>query len=88
MITLFRLLARVPMPLMHRLGAMLGWLVWWSAPDYRRRFKANAESAGFAPDQYRPAIAAAGKMARPCFTAWCAGKAWRPSRPPCRPRRA
>lgn len=63
MITLFRLLARVPMPLMHRLGAMLGWLVWWSAPDYRRRFKANAESAGFAPDQYRPAIAAAGKMA-------------------------
>jgi len=63
MITLFRLLARVPMPLMHRLGAMLGWLVWFSAPDYRRRFKANAESAGFAPDQYRPAIAAAGQMA-------------------------
>ena len=63
MITLFRLLARVPMPLMHRLGAMLGWLVWFCAPDYRRRFKANAESAGFAPDQYRPAIAAAGQMA-------------------------
>ena len=63
MITLFRLLARLPMPLMHRFGAMLGWLVWWCAPDYRRRFKANAESAGFAPDQYRPAIAAAGKMA-------------------------
>ncbi len=63
MITLFRLLARVPMPLMHRLGALLGWLVWWSAPGYRRRFKANAESAGFGPEQYRPAIAAAGKMA-------------------------
>jgi KDO2-lipid IV(A) lauroyltransferase len=63
MITLFRLLARVPMPLMHRLGAMLGWLVWLCAPHYRRRFKANAESAGFAPDQYRPAIAAAGQMA-------------------------
>jgi len=63
MITLFRLLARLPMPLMHRLGAMLGWLVWWCAPGYRRRFKANAESAGFAPGQYRPAIAAAGKMA-------------------------
>ena len=63
MITLFRLLARVPMPLMHRLGALLGWLVWWCAPDYRRRFKANAESAGFSPAQYRPAIAAAGHMA-------------------------
>jgi len=63
MITLFRLLARVPMPLMHWFGAMLGWLVWWSAPGYRRRFRANAASAGFGPGQYRPAISAAGKMA-------------------------
>ena len=63
MVTLFRLLARVPMPLMHRLGALLGWIVWWCAPDYRRRFKANAESAGVTPEQYRPAIAAAGQMA-------------------------
>jgi KDO2-lipid IV(A) lauroyltransferase len=63
MVTLFRLLARVPMPLMHRLGALLGWIVWWCAPDYRRRFKANAESAGVSPEQYRPAIAAAGQMA-------------------------
>lgn len=63
MVTLFRLLARVPMPVMHRLGALLGWIVWYCAPDYRRRFKANAESAGFTPEQYRPAIAAAGQMA-------------------------
>lgn len=63
MVTLFRLLARVPMPVMHRLGALLGWIVWYFAPDYRRRFKANAESAGFTPEQYRPAIAAAGQMA-------------------------
>jgi KDO2-lipid IV(A) lauroyltransferase len=51
------------MPLMHRLGALLGWIVWWCAPDYRRRFKANAKSAGVTPEQYRPAIAAAGQMA-------------------------
>lgn len=63
MVTLFRLLARVPMPVMHRLGALLGWIVWYCAPDYRRRFKANAESAGFTSEQYRPAIAAAGQMA-------------------------
>ncbi|BEP63293.1 lysophospholipid acyltransferase family protein [Variovorax sp. V213] len=63
MVTLFRLLARVPMPLMHRLGALLGWIVWWCAPHYRRRFKANAESAGVTAEQYRPAIAAAGQMA-------------------------
>ena len=63
MIALFRLLARVPLPLTHAVGGCLGWLVWWLAPDYRRRFKENAESAGFTPAQYRPAIAAAGAMA-------------------------
>ena len=63
MIALFRLLARVPLPLMHAVGGWLGWLVWWLAPDYRKRFKDNAERAGFTPAQYRPAIAAAGAMA-------------------------
>ncbi|CAN7598801.1 lysophospholipid acyltransferase family protein [Variovorax sp. LjRoot290] len=63
MIALFRLLARVPLPLMHAVGGWLGWLVWWLAPTYRKRFKDNAESAGFSPAQYRPAIAAAGAMA-------------------------
>ena len=62
MIALFRLLARVPLPVMHAIGGWLGWLVWWFAPDYRRRFRENAEAAGFAPAQYRPAIAAAGAM--------------------------
>lgn len=63
MIALFRLLARVPLPLMHAVGRWLGWAVWWLAPGYRRRFKANAEAAGLSPAQYRPAIAAAGAMA-------------------------
>jgi len=63
MTSLFRLFARVPLPLMHAFGAAFGWLVWWCAPDYRRRFKANAEAAGFTPAQYRPAISAAGAMA-------------------------
>jgi KDO2-lipid IV(A) lauroyltransferase len=60
---LFRLLARVPLPWMHRLGVAFGWLVWWAAPDYRRRFRTHAEAAGFTPAQYRPAIGAAGAMA-------------------------
>lgn len=63
MIPLFRLLAHVPLPWMHRLGACFGWLVWWAAPDYRRRFRENAEAAGFTPAQYRPAVGAAGAMA-------------------------
>ncbi|MGJ7580577.1 lysophospholipid acyltransferase family protein [Variovorax sp. RHLX14] len=61
--TVFRLLARLPLPLMHWLGTGFGWLVWWISPDYRRRFKTNAEAAGFVPAQYRPAIGAAGAMA-------------------------
>lgn len=63
MIALFRLLARVPLPWMHALGRLLGWAVWWLAPGYRRRFKANAQAAGLTPAQYRPAIGAAGAMA-------------------------
>ena len=60
MLALFRLLARVPLPWMQRLGVLLGWLVWWSSSGYRRRFRSNAQAAGFTPEQYRPAIAAAG----------------------------
>jgi KDO2-lipid IV(A) lauroyltransferase len=60
MVFLFRLLARIPLPLMHRLGAALGWVVFWSSPTYRARFRANASAAGFTPDQVRPAIGAAG----------------------------
>ncbi len=62
MTALFRLLARVPLPLMHALGRAFGWLVWWLAPDYRRRFRENAEAAGLTPAQWRPAIGAAGEM--------------------------
>ncbi|MDP9898501.1 lysophospholipid acyltransferase family protein [Variovorax ginsengisoli] len=62
MIVLFRLLARVPLSWMHQLGVVFGWLVWWTSPGYRRRFRANAEAAGFTPAQYRPAIGAAGAM--------------------------
>jgi len=60
MVFLFRLLARIPLPLMHRLGAALGWIVFWSSPTYRARFRDNARAAGFTPAQVRPAIGAAG----------------------------
>ena len=62
MTRLFRLLARVPLPWMHRIGAWLGWLVYWLSPTYRGRVRANAGNAGFTPAQYRPAIGAAGAM--------------------------
>ena len=62
MVRLFRLLGRLPLPLMQRMGAWLGWLVWRVSATYRQRFEANAAAAGFSPSEYRPARAAIGTM--------------------------
>ena len=59
---IFHFLARLPLPLMQRLGAVLGWLVWWLSPSYRRNFKANVQAAGVAWRDARPAVAAIGAM--------------------------
>jgi Kdo2-lipid IVA lauroyltransferase/acyltransferase len=59
---LFHFLARLPLPLMQRLGAALGWLVWWLSPSYRRNFKANVQAAGVAWRDARPAVGAIGAM--------------------------
>lgn len=59
---IFQFLARIPLPWMQRLGAGLGWLVWWLSPAYRRHFKANVQAAGVAWHDARPAVAAIGAM--------------------------
>jgi KDO2-lipid IV(A) lauroyltransferase len=41
---------------------VLGWLVWWLSPSYRRNFKANVQAAGVAWRDARPAVAAIGSM--------------------------
>jgi len=58
----FEFLARAPLSWMQRLGAVLGWLVWWLSPAYRRNFKANVQAAGVAWRDARPAVAAMGAM--------------------------
>ena len=55
-------LSRRPLWFLHALGAALGWLTWAASPSYRRRFAANAATAGIAARATRPAIAAAGRM--------------------------
>lgn len=62
MVRLFRLLGRLPLPLMQRVGALLGWLTWRLSGTYRRRFEDHASAAGFSPSEYRPARAAIGTM--------------------------
>jgi KDO2-lipid IV(A) lauroyltransferase len=62
MVRLFRLLGRLPLSLLQRLGALLGWLVWRLSGGDRQRFEEQAAGAGFSPAQYRPARAAIGTM--------------------------
>jgi KDO2-lipid IV(A) lauroyltransferase len=60
LVTLFRLLSRLPLSWLHAIGSLLGRLVYWVAPTYRRRLKENIARAGYAP--FLPgAIGAAGK---------------------------
>lgn len=59
---LFHLLARVPLPWMQRLGAVVGWCVWCLSASYRRHFKANVKAAGVPWHEARPAVAAIGTM--------------------------
>jgi KDO2-lipid IV(A) lauroyltransferase len=58
----FRALSALPLPLLHALGSLMGWIVYGLSPTYRRRMKANAALAGMRPRQWRPAIAEAGKL--------------------------
>jgi Kdo2-lipid IVA lauroyltransferase/acyltransferase len=67
---LFKLLARWPLPLLHGLGAALGWLAYAFSPTYRSRFKANSRLAGYTAAQVRGAIGHAGRMASELPRLW------------------
>lgn len=43
---LFRLLAFLPLPALHNLGALLGWLAYALSPTYRRHLRENITQAG------------------------------------------
>ena len=62
MTTLFRVLAVLPLSLLHAIGAALGWVAFLASPTYRRRFLANARQAGYAFGQVRGAVAAGGRL--------------------------
>ncbi len=62
MVFLFRLLACLPLPVLHPLGALLGRLAYALSPTYRRHLRANLAQAGFADRLAWPAAAEAGKQ--------------------------
>jgi KDO2-lipid IV(A) lauroyltransferase len=59
---IFRLSARLPLPVLYMLGGLLGWLVYLASPTYRRRFQENTRLAGLTAEQTRAAIAGNGRM--------------------------
>ena len=58
----FKALARLPLPLLHNLGALAGWLAWLLSATYRRNFLRHIEQAGMS-EARSEAIAEAGKWA-------------------------
>jgi Kdo2-lipid IVA lauroyltransferase/acyltransferase len=60
--TLFRVLALLPLPVLHAVGSALGWLSFLVSSTYRRRFMDNARQAGYGLAQVRSAVAEAGKL--------------------------
>jgi KDO2-lipid IV(A) lauroyltransferase len=60
---LLRLVGKLPLPLLHALGSLLGWAAYGMSPTYRRKLRANLLQAGYSdPRVRREAIAEAGKM--------------------------
>lgn len=57
---LFRFLARLPLHLLHNLGAIAGWLAYLLSPAYRRHLRENTDLAGVAAIR-AAAVAEAGK---------------------------
>jgi len=58
-----RLIARLPLRLLHALGTVLGWLVYGISPTYRGNLRRNLALAGYTGARTRhEAIASAGKM--------------------------
>ena len=71
LVRLFRLLSHFPLRLLYRAGSCLGWLVYLSAPSYRRRLRDNLARAGYLT-QLRAAIPAAGQSLLELPFIWCA----------------
>lgn len=67
---LFRVLAQMPLAVLHALGVAVGWLTFLLSGAYRRRFLENARRAGYSLPQVRAAVAESGKLAMETPRLW------------------
>jgi Kdo2-lipid IVA lauroyltransferase/acyltransferase len=66
-----RLAARLPLAAAHRLGSVLGWVIYGISPTYRRHLRENLLQAGYdGPRLRREAIAGAGRMLAELPVVW------------------
>jgi Kdo2-lipid IVA lauroyltransferase/acyltransferase len=76
LVALFRLLGRMPLSLLHRAGAALGRLVYWTSPRYATRLRENLRASGVQGDEaqrdalLRAAIAETGKGMTELLAVW------------------
>ncbi|GGC06631.1 acyltransferase [Oxalicibacterium flavum] len=71
LVSLFRLLSHLPLPLLHALGTAAGWIVYLCSPRYRKHLQANIRQACF-ERHLHAAIAEAGKNVFELPFVWCA----------------
>jgi KDO2-lipid IV(A) lauroyltransferase len=71
LLRIFRFFSIFPLPILHALGAALGWLVYGLSPSYRRRMKANMAQAGVSA-HLNQAVSEAGKALAELPFIWCA----------------
>ena len=68
---LMSLAARLPLVILHALGALLGWAMYGLSPTYRRHLRDNLEAAGYRDAATRrAAIAGAGRLLAELPTIW------------------
>ena len=64
MLTLSRLLSRLPLSWLHAFGALLGWLTWLLSPTYRRHLRENMQLALGEAESRRLRAAAIGEAGK------------------------
>jgi KDO2-lipid IV(A) lauroyltransferase len=76
LIRLLRLFAYLPLPVIHFLGGVAGWLTYWSSPSYAARMRENLRNSALSVDEndfqklLHASIAETGKGATETFAVW------------------
>jgi len=67
----FRVLSLLPLRALHAVGGMLGWVVYWASPGYRRRIRANVpQTLANRTRVLRQAVAESGKQVLELAWVW------------------